>query len=233
MALKELSWGRYTALFAKYDNAGVIGTKTTFAEIEDGTGVLNFDEGDLMEALEEGGGLVAAKNKKGRYNWVHTLYLKLGDVPPIQDEDGVVEGNYALWLIPENPAAPGVYLEMCTVSVVNGFTAEGGAKITYTFRALRPSPTSNAMKWYWATLAPTPDTLTFTEDADAVGKTATIPVGVGTATVSSSDSWATASITGTTVTVSVTENTGAARIATVTISRGGVSSTLTVTQDGV
>lgn len=77
-----------------------------------------------------------------------------------------------------------------------------------------------------------PTSLEFTNAADSTGKVIAVSGLSGTVTASSSAGFATATVSGTNVTVTVTANSGAARTAKVTITRGGKASTITVSQAG-
>lgn len=225
-----IGWGKYKAEFSKLDSAGAVSSWTEFGVIKEGTGLLTSEEGTKLEAPGEGGEMVAVKYQKATPVWNHTLYIKKGDVAPINDNDGQVEGEYAFRITPEDPTVEGVYMPRCSVYITYAFGSAMGKEANYRFTGLKPT-TGNMLQSYWAAIAASPTSLSFTDEADAVGKVITILSGGGAASVTSSEAWATATVSGTSVTVKVSANVGIARTAFVTITRDGVSAVVNISQE--
>lgn len=95
-------------------------------------------KGDTQIATEEGGGTVDRKTKKSTYELAYQLYVKKGIAQPFPTIDGVVEGNYAVAVQPEDPEIPGVYMGNTTIGAEEAMTSADGALITYTHSALIP-----------------------------------------------------------------------------------------------
>lgn len=95
-------------------------------------------KGDTQTATEEGGGTVDRKTKKSTYELAYQLFIKKGVAQPFPTIDGIVEGNYAVAIQPEDPEIPGVYMGKTTIGAEEAMTSADGALITYTHSALIP-----------------------------------------------------------------------------------------------
>ena len=103
-------------------------------------------KGTKKEAKVEGGDNEAVKYNKNTYVFEYEVRVMEGRVPCIGDNDGLVDGEYALQLIPENPAVSGFMIDRAVVSVEDTWDAENGAKKKYTFDVLVPEQ-GNQVKW--------------------------------------------------------------------------------------
>lgn len=99
---------------------------------------LNPTKGDTTEAKEEGGGIVDSKTAKSTYELVFQEFIKKGISQPYPTIDGLIEGNYAIAVQPEDAENPGCYIGKSTVSVEESYTSEDGALMQYTHKALVP-----------------------------------------------------------------------------------------------
>lgn len=148
--MKELSWGRCT-LFAQ-KNSDTTNPVIKFPTACDGTTNLTPSKGEKKEAKIEGGGIEAVKYGANTYSGETQIRNGIDEtgahtVKPIQDNDGVIEGTYKLWLQPENPEAPGFFIANAVLGCEDAFTGADGATWKYTFDALKPSDGSNTVKW--------------------------------------------------------------------------------------
>lgn len=130
------AWGK-CSIFVKDLNTKDAKWKKLDTPKEDTTQV-NPSKGDTLTATEEGGGTVDRKTKKSTYELVYQLFLKKGKAQPFKTIDGIVEGNYAVAVQPEDAELPGVYMGNTTIGVEESFTTADGALITYTHSALIP-----------------------------------------------------------------------------------------------
>jgi hypothetical protein len=130
-----LSWGKPTVEF-KSSSAS---EWTAFPEIVEDTAALETTEGELIEATEEGGGVVDARRKRNKYKFSLELFVKKGDTRPITDEDGVIADNYSIRLTPEDEACEGFLLDKCNVTVSETWNAANGKRLRYTFDAIKPA----------------------------------------------------------------------------------------------
>ena len=99
---------------------------------------LNPTKGDTTEAKEEGGGIVDSKTTKSTYELVYQEFIKKGLSQPFPTIDGLIEGNYAIAVQPEDAENPGCYIGKSTVSVEESYSSSDGALMQYTHKALVP-----------------------------------------------------------------------------------------------
>lgn len=133
-----IGWGRPTIKVRK------VGETTAYDDLPapvDGTTQLTTTQGDKMEAKIEGGENEAVRYKANAYELAFDVRLapekeeKLG---VIKDESGIVNDEYSVIVVPENPKAYGVIIHRASVNVQTSFDSTDGAKNTYTFSALKP-----------------------------------------------------------------------------------------------
>ncbi len=144
-----LSWGKPKIEISKLDESG---DATTWIEIDtpvENSTQLIPEKGEKREAKEEGGKVVDSRTSANKYRVEFELYAKKGKSKPIEDNDGVVEGNYAFRLTPEDPSLVGFIIENNSVSVEDTFTSADGEKWKYTFEGLKPK-NGNIKKPYTA-----------------------------------------------------------------------------------
>lgn len=156
--MAELSWGKPKAIeFGKVGADGAaptVWTKLAYDPVENST-KLTPTKGEKKEAKVEGGENEAVKYAKNTYVFEFEIRAAKGRTKPIPDEDGVVSGEYAFRLTPENPECEGFLIERSTVSVEDTFDTAEGKKWKYTADVLKPKE-GNQVKPYTAP-APTPE----------------------------------------------------------------------------
>lgn len=165
-----LSWGKNRLVLRKKGGTKFI---EFFTPVQDST-ELTTTKGDKKEAKVEGGDNEAVKYNKNTYSLAAAIRQGHEDGKnrrkPLPDSDGVIEGEYELWLQPENPAAPGMHMQRCVVSVEDTWTAEEGGQWVYTFDAVKETG-HDQVEWGTVTITgdyPVPTAVTFTEDTDPV-----------------------------------------------------------------
>lgn len=136
------AWGKCSIFVKDLSKTGANWVKLDTPK-EDTT-ELTPTKGDTLTATEEGGGTVDRKTKKSTYELAYQLFIKKGKVQPFKTIDGVIEGNYAVAVQPEDPEVPGAYLGNTAVGAEEAFTTADGALITYTHSALIPEGDSVA-----------------------------------------------------------------------------------------
>lgn len=135
----DLGWGLPRQIIRKkgVENAPYI---ELYKPVE-GSTQLTTTKGEKKEAKIEGGENEAVKFNKNTYAMATSI--RQGSVngtprkKPIADSDGVVEGEYEYWLLPENPSAPGMHIPRCTISVEDTWNAADGGQWAYTFDAVK------------------------------------------------------------------------------------------------
>lgn len=142
-----LSWGKPKLEYTT-STLGVPGsTWTAFPTPKEGTTQLITTKGDKIEVKEEGGGIVDAKYNRNSYELVFELFVKKGDTRPISDDDGIISGDYAVRLTPEDEATEGFIIDSATLSVEESWTAADGKLLKYTVSAKKPA-TGKILKPY-------------------------------------------------------------------------------------
>lgn len=141
-----IGWGKPTIVISKLDNNG---EPTTWSEVptpaEDSTN-LTTTKGDKKEAKLEGGANEDVKYGKNTYALAYQIRVAKGKTQPFNAIDGVVEGEYAVAVQPEDPAVPGIMMKKSVVSAEDTYAAAEGGAIIYTHDALQPNEGSQ-VEW--------------------------------------------------------------------------------------
>lgn len=225
-----ISWGKPTIEYAKSVNGVPNGSWTQIDTPKEETTQLTTTQGDKKEATEEGGAVVDVRYGANSYQLVFTLYAKKGKVKPLPDSNGVIEGNYAWRITPEDPACEGVLIENSTVSVQDAYTPADGKTWIYTVEVLKPASGDMLKPYAGSTLTAAPTALYFGGAEDDTGKQVSVTA-TGAVSASASDSWITTSVSAQTVTVKVSANdSGSLRTGYVNLSADDKSCTLKVVQ---
>lgn len=138
--MAKMKWGKPKVEFCKLED-GALPLEPQWKEIKpikEGTTNLNVEEGEKVEAKEEGGALVDMRISKNKYSLELEMYQLKGGEKPIEDNDGVILDNYAVRLTPEDATNKGFMMPCCQVSVIDTFTSADGATWKYTFTGLQP-----------------------------------------------------------------------------------------------
>lgn len=168
------SWGKPRIVVKKKGSGETVLYIEFYTPVEDST-QLTTTKGEKKEAKIEGGENEAVKFKKNTYSLAAQVRIGLNDdgttrKKPIPDSDGVIDGEYELWLQPENPKGLGIHMEACTISVEDVYTAADGVILTYNFDAVKATGHDQIE---WGTVDITGDYLQtisaikFTETAEA------------------------------------------------------------------
>lgn len=247
-----LSWGKQTILVRPY-KAGAYGSSDTWTELSipvEGSTAMNITEGDTKEAKQEGGVIVDSVKSANTYELVFRLFVKKTDAaayPAILTPiNGVVTGEFAFRVIPEDPDCKAVEIPRASVSCIENLGSEEGITLEYHAKAIVDN--SSATGHYndgklvhiavlgtgSGSISVGEGALDFTSSADSTGKAVMVNC-PNAFSASSSETFATASAIGNAVVVTVTANTsGDVRTATVTVTDSVTSNTATiaVTQAG-
>ncbi|WP_455593049.1 hypothetical protein [Bacteroides sp.] len=138
--MAQLSWGKLSIEFGKCGTNGAapeVWTKLAYDPVENST-KLTPTKGEKKEAKVEGGEVEAVKYAKNTYVFEFEVRAVQGRTKPIEDADGVVEGEYAFRLTPENPDCEGFLIERAIVSLEETYDTAEGKKWKYTADVLKP-----------------------------------------------------------------------------------------------
>ena len=186
--------------------------------------------GNEVTATEEGGDVVDARNGKNTYQFEFDLFVKKGVARPFEDNDGIISGEHAFRVIPEDDTCEGAQIDRCTLRVEESFSTADGKLLHYVARCLKPAAGKTVKPYTANGLTVSTKNLYFGNASDTTGKTVTVTTSDTVAAVSDA-SWLTVSVSGTTVTAKTAKNdTGSARSAVVTITAGGSSAQVEVLQ---
>lgn len=141
-----LSWGKPRLVIGKLDDNDAV---TEFIElptpVENST-QLTTAKGDKKEAKVEGGENEDVKYGKNTYALATSIRAAKNRQRPLSDVDGVIAGNYVVFLQPEDPDAQGFVIDKSVASVEDSFTTEDGGIWAYGFDALK-AKTEGQVKW--------------------------------------------------------------------------------------
>lgn len=191
---------------------------------------LNTTAGQEVTANEEGGDVVDVRAGKNTYSLEFDQFVKKGVARDFEDEDGLVPGEFAIRLIPEDEATEGLLIERATIRVEENYSATDGKLRHVVVKAIKPAAGKTLKPYTHNGLVVSLSELFFTSAADNAGKAITV-TSTANPTATSSERWATAEASGKTVKVKVEANTsGKPRKAVVTITADGKSAIIEVTQ---
>nr|DAS57685.1 MAG TPA: hypothetical protein [Caudoviricetes sp.] len=191
---------------------------------------LTTTAGQEVTANEEGGDVVDVRAGKNTYSLEFDQFVKKGVARDFEDEDGLVAGEFAIRLIPEDEATEGLLIERATIRVEENYSATDGKIRHVVVKAIKPAAGKTLKPYTHNGLVVSLRELFFTSAADTTGKSITVTSTANPSTTSS-ERWATAETAGKTVKVKVEGNTtGKPRKAVVTITADGKSAIIEVTQ---
>lgn len=166
------SWGKPRIIVKKKGDATA--KHIEFYTPAEGSSQLTTTKGDKKEAKIEGGENEAVKFNKNTYSLAAQIRIGMENgttvrKKPLADSDGVIDGEYELWLQPENPSGLGMHMETCNISVEDSYTADNGILLTYTFDAVK-AVGHDQVEWGKVEITGdylSPTAVTFTEAAEA------------------------------------------------------------------
>lgn len=138
--MATLNWGKMK-LETKSSEGGAPKENAEWKKIDtpkNGTTKIDTTEGNVTEALEEGGGVVDSRTEQSKYKLEFDLFVKKDVDPPFTDVDGVIQGEHAFRLIPEDPTAKGYLIDRAQVAVTESYTSAEGGLMHYVIKVLKP-----------------------------------------------------------------------------------------------
>ena len=125
--MKTIGWGKPGIYYRKTTDQYF---QKTVNPVENST-ALETTKGDKLEAKGEGGEVDAVRHKKSSYVLRYGIRVAAEVEQHIAHEDGVVIPEYVVVVVPENAAAPGIFIEHSEVTVDDSFAADEGGVVTY------------------------------------------------------------------------------------------------------
>lgn len=144
-----LSWGQCRVKHTPSTN-GAPTANANWTELdipkEDST-KLTATAGAEKIATQEGGGIVDVRYGKTTYQIEFDIFVKKGATRPFEDNDGVIAGEHALRIIPEDATCPGCQIDRCVLRCEENFTSADGFILHYVGKVLMPA-TGKSVKIY-------------------------------------------------------------------------------------
>lgn len=143
----ELAWGKCTIKIGKVqDNGNEPSSWVDIPTPVENSTKLTPTKGKKMEAKIEGGENEAVKYSANTYMFEFEIRAGKGRKKPIEDVDGVIVGEYAIKLQPEDKTVEGIQIDRSTLSLEETYDTENGTKWKYTADVLKPK-TGNQVKF--------------------------------------------------------------------------------------
>lgn len=250
--MSKISWGKCKILIKDLDEQGANWQKIP-TPVKDST-TLEIEEGETQEAEIEGGEVEDEKRAKNKSTLTFEIRAAKNRHLIVADNDGVINHNYAIAVIPEDEDAPGILIDRGSMHATPSFTCAEGIKRSYKTKALTPEDDSHMVKYGKITatevggvitavsiveesvdgvsISASPSSLSFVASS---AEDAEVSVSGATSITSANGnrSWLTVTYTGTTVTVAAADNSNtSARSGKVTIVANGETLIVPVTQAG-
>lgn len=103
--------------------------------------------GSEKTATEEGGELVDVRYGKNTYTLEFDLFVKKGKDRPFEDNDGLISGEHAFRVIPEDDTCEGSQIDRAVVRCDESYSTADGKLLHYVARCLKPA-TGKTVKPY-------------------------------------------------------------------------------------
>lgn len=143
----ELAWGKCTIKIGKVqDNGNEPSSWVDIPTPVENSTKLTPTKGKKMEAKIEGGENEAVKYSANTYMFEFEIRAGKGRKKPIEDVDGIIVGEYAIKLQPEDKTVEGIQIDRSTLSLEETYDTENGTKWKYTADVLKPK-TGNQVKF--------------------------------------------------------------------------------------
>lgn len=143
-----LSWGKCGIQFATSTDGAPGSTWTDFDTPKSGSTKLTTTAGTQTTAQEEGGGVVDVRNAANSYKLEFDIFAKKGVSLPtaLVIVDGVIAGEYAFRVIPEDATAIGMQMDRAVAHVEESYSSEDGILYHFVADGLKPK-TGNTVKF--------------------------------------------------------------------------------------
>lgn len=226
-----LSWGKCKITHAGSVQGAPVGNWNEIDTPKEGTTKLTPTAGTEKTATAEGGGIVDAKYNRNTFVFEFYLFVKKGQTAPFSDDDGIVSGEHAFRVVPEDDlSCEGIQIDRCNIRVDLSYSTDEGKMLHHYCKCLRPATGATVKPYTEGGLTVDKSELFFGNAADSTGKAVTA-TSTGNVSAVSSESWCTVSCAGKVATVKVSANSGTtARVAYVTITADEKTAIIKVTQ---
>lgn len=144
-----LSWGTPLIQTTESENGAPkdLGVWKDIDTPKDGTTKLTASAGTEVEAVEEGGQVVDYRVGKNKYSLEFDLFVKVGVQRPWEDTDGIIAGEHAIRITPEDESCEGIQIDRCSLRVEENYSTADGIILHYVAKVLKPK-TGKMVKSY-------------------------------------------------------------------------------------
>lgn len=138
--MATLSWGKCGIEFTTSVKGAPTesGWKAIDTPKEDTT-KLTPTAGTEKTATEEGGELVDSRTGKNTFQFEFDLFVKKGSTRPFEDVDGMISGEFAFRLTPEDEETEGFQIDRSTVRCEESYSTADGKLLHYVVKVLKPA----------------------------------------------------------------------------------------------
>lgn len=227
-----LSWGKCSiSTTPSVSGAPAAGASWTDLDTpKEDTTKITASAGAEKTATEEGGAIVDTLFGKNSFQLEFDLFVKKGASRPFVDDDGVIAGEHAFRIVPEDNSCEGAQIDRSILRVEESYSTADGKLLHYVAKCLKPANGKTVKPYTEGGLTIDKHELYFSNAADTTGKAVTA-TSTGNVSAASSADWCTVTCAAKVATVKVTANsTGAPRRAYVTITADNTSSVVEVLQ---
>lgn len=144
--MSVISWGKCTIKHTSSTNGSPGSTWAALDTPKENTTKLSTSAGEEKKATEEGGAVIDRRFAKNTYQLEFDLFYKKNTTPPFQHDDGIVAGDHAFQVIPEDPNCIGIQIDKSVVRVEDTYSSEDGILIHVVVMALKPAQ-GNTVKY--------------------------------------------------------------------------------------
>ena len=139
--MSVLSWGKNDLRYKKSESGKPVASEwNTLDRPKQDSTELTTSAGDEVTANEEGGALVDVRYGASSYELAFDHFLKKGATDPFPEEvDGVIPGEHALQVIPEDKQCFGIQIDRCVLRREIAYTTADGITYHYVAKALKPA----------------------------------------------------------------------------------------------
>lgn len=136
--MASLSWGKPTIETTTSSNGAPDTEWKKIGVPKDTTTKLTASAGTENEAVEEGGEIVDYRIGKNKYLFEFDHFVKKGVTRPWDDVDGIIPGEHAFRLTPEDEECEGIQIDRSTLRVEESYSTQDGIMLHYVAKVLKP-----------------------------------------------------------------------------------------------
>ncbi len=136
-----LSFGKCTIAHSPSENGAPTAANDAWKALDtpkNGTVKLTPSVGTEIKALEEGGGLVDYNVGYNEFTFEFDQFVKKGKANDFDDEDGLISGEHAFRVIPNDPTCKGIQIDRSVLRVEESYNTTDGIIRHYVGKVLKP-----------------------------------------------------------------------------------------------